>query len=281
MGLPATNTDPAASCTWGQSPKEVKAPISISIERNLPREAPKWHPTQCTKLKELGQCPEAGKGLSNRADSLQLAVRLMPSFTAWQKMSTVCSSIISAWRGLIPSRHTRGAAKWQQNTNHRRACTNYAKGRGKKNIEKQHLFIQEYELVCKVSYTGLHCTEPWQLVKIGTEQSHTSQPVLAMSLCPDLRAAFGYLLFHPLAMPSSSAGGLAVLRTLPSPSWPICFISLVLWDEGRRLQLNLRSSQYFATGNCACYNTALNQQLNQWYFIFFKKLTIWYLNGKN
>lgn len=77
------------------------------------------------------------------------------------------------------------------------------------------LFIQEYELVCEVSYRGPCCTEPWQLVKLGTEQSHTSLPVGEMSLCTGLRAALGYLIIHALAMPSSRARGLAVSRALP------------------------------------------------------------------
>lgn len=38
IGLPVTNTDPAARCTWGQSPREVRAPMPTSIKRNLSRE---------------------------------------------------------------------------------------------------------------------------------------------------------------------------------------------------------------------------------------------------
>lgn len=167
--------------------------------------------------------------------------------------------------------HTEGAAKWQPNTNHRCDCTNAAKERKRKeHREIKCLFIQEYELVCEVSYRGPCCTKLWHLIKLGTEQSHTRQLVGEMSLCPNLRAALGYLLNHSPAMPSGSARGLAAARALPSPSWPICFINLALWDEGSRLQLKLRSNQYFATGNCACYNTALSQQLSQWYFMILK-----------
>lgn len=177
---------------------------------------------------------------------------------------------------------TGGAAKWQPNTNHRCVCTNAATGgKRKEHRETKCLFTQEYELDCEVSYRGPCCTEAWQLVKLGTEQSHTSQPVGETSLCPDLTAALWYLLNHFLAMPSSSARGPAVVRALSSPSWPICFISLALWDEGRRLHLKLRSSQYFATGNWACCNTALSQQLIQWYFIILTQLIIWYLNTEN
>lgn len=56
-----------------------------ALRETYPERYPSEHPTQCMKLKELGQYPEAEQDLSKRADSLQLVVR--PFFAAWQKMS--------------------------------------------------------------------------------------------------------------------------------------------------------------------------------------------------
>lgn len=171
MDLPASNTDPAASCSGGQSPRKVSA-LCTSVERNLAGEAPEQASRSVHKT-ELGQCPEAGDDLSNRADSLRLVARLMPLFTTWHKMSIVNFSIICAWRGLIPL-----------GPMHRRCCKVTAKSvvgvclhkfcqRGKEPGETQSACLSKRKVIAyEAAYRGPCCTEPPKLAKCSTEQSH-------------------------------------------------------------------------------------------------------------
>lgn len=106
----------------------------------------------------------------------------MPLFKTWQKINTVSISTVCAWRGLIPLGHTREVLQSDSQTPATDVAAQILPKPGKKPRETPSVFfIQELTLACKVSYRGPCCTEPQQLVKLRTEQSHITQPLGAMS----------------------------------------------------------------------------------------------------
>lgn len=147
-------------------------------------------------------------------------------------------------------------------------CLHKCSQRGEnKRTQRNKVFIQEYELVCEVSYRGSCCTEPWQLVKFGTEKSH--QPACWRDVTLPRPQSSPWI-------PAKSFPGYALQQcrgTCSGEPSPVQSASSVWSCEmkagGCRLNC-LRSSQYFATGNCTYHDVALSQQLNQWYFIILK-----------
>lgn len=208
----------AASCTWG--PREARALLCKSIETRPKRHRNELQ-AQCTKLKELGQRREAGEDLSNKANSLQRLAKLMPLFTTWQKTNIVSFSTVCAWRCLIPLGHTRRRCCKVIGRLQPQMCLHEFCQRGEKSLEKHTTFFYpevKVSLQGQLQRTLLHWT-PETCQVMDWAKPHHPASGSNVTLCPDHPGALGYLFIPPLAMPSSSTLGLAILRALSNPKF--------------------------------------------------------------